>query len=191
MIQNILLCGVGGQGILLAAKVIAKAAEKSGYQVTTNEIHGMAQRGGSVTALVRYGEQVFSPLFRAGAADVIASMEASEALRYAHWLRDGGLAAVSKQRLIPVTVSSGKAKYPADVDDRLARVFPKLIYLDCQEEAARLGNPRMANTILLGALSLGLDGISADVWEDALRACVKPQFVDSNLQAFRLGRKEL
>ena len=190
MIQNILLCGVGGQGILLAAKIIAAAAVKSGLEVTTNEIHGMAQRGGSVTALVRYGETVFSPLFRPGTADVLASMEASEALRHGHWLRPGGLAAVSKQRLIPVTVSSGKAKYPADLDERLARAFANLDYLDCQAEAMRLGDGRMANTILLGALSRGLAGISPEVWEEAIRTSVKPQFVDSNLAAFHFGRKE-
>ena len=190
MIQNILLCGVGGQGILLAAKVIAAAAVKSGFEVTTNEIHGMAQRGGSVTALVRYGDKVFSPLFRAGQADVLASMEASEALRNAHWLRQGGLAAVSKQRLIPVTVSSGKAKYPADLDDRLTRVFPRLDYIDCQAEAVKLGDARMANTILLGALSQGLDGLPSGVWDEAIRNCVKPQFIDNNLAAFHIGRKE-
>jgi indolepyruvate ferredoxin oxidoreductase beta subunit len=190
MIQNILLCGVGGQGILLAAKVIAAAAVKSGFEVTTNEIHGMAQRGGSVTAFVRYGDTVFSPLFRAGDADVIASMEAIEALRYAHWLRPGGLAAVSRQRLIPVTVSSGKAKYPADADERLAKVFPRLEYIDCHVEAKKLGDARMANIILLGALSRGLDGIPSPVWEEAIRACVKPQFVEGNLAAFRFGRKE-
>ena len=189
MLQNILLCGVGGQGILLAAKVIAAAASQSGFQVTTNEIHGMAQRGGSVTAFVRYGDSVFSPLFPPGQADVLASMEAAEALRYAHWLRAGGLAAVSKQRLIPVTVSSGKATYPADVDERLARVFSVLKYLDCRQEALDLGDVRMANTVLLGALSQGLDGIAADVWEQALSRCVKPAFLDANLRAFSLGRQ--
>ena len=190
MIQNILLCGVGGQGILLAAKVIAAAAVRTGFQVTTNEIHGMAQRGGSVTAFVRYGETVFSPVFRAGKANVLASMEAAEALRYAHWLRPGGLAAVSRQRLIPVTVSSGKAKYPADLDERLARTFEHLEYVDCHAEAKRMGDARMANVILLGALSKGLEGIDFHVWEEAIRACVKPQFVDANLEAFHFGRNE-
>jgi len=188
MIQNILLCGVGGQGILLAAKVIAAAAAKTGFEVTTNEIHGMAQRGGSVTALVRYGDKVFSPLFTTGKANVLASMEAAEALRYAHWLEPNGLAAVSSQRLIPVTVSSGKAKYPADIDERIHRVFPRLVYLDCRQEAINMGDVRMQNTILLGALSRGLEGIDSEVWTEAIKACVKPQFVDSNLAAFNFGR---
>jgi len=188
MIQNILLCGVGGQGILLAAKVIAAAASQSGFQVTTNEIHGMAQRGGSVTALVRYGDKVFSPLFPPGTADVLASMEASEALRYAHWLKKDGLAAVSSQKIIPVTVSSGKAKYPADTEDRLARVFSRLEYIDCCAQAQTLGNIRMANTVLLGALSAGLRGISSQVWDDAIGKCVKPSSAEANLKAFHAGR---
>lgn len=188
MLQNILLCGVGGQGILLAAKIIATAGSISGFEVTTNEIHGMAQRGGSVTAFVRYGDHVFSPLFCMGEADVLSSMEASEALRYAHWLRPGGLAAVSSQRIIPVTVSSGKAHYPEDVETRLKAVFSNLFYVDCLGEAQKLGNPRMSNTILLGVLSKGLQGISDDAWDAGIRACVKPQFVDKNLEAFHFGR---
>ena len=124
MVQNIILSGVGGQGILLAAKIIATAAERAGFQVATNEIHGMAQRGGSVTAQIRYGENVFSPLIQEGFADVLASLEAIEALRCAHWLRPGGLAVVSTLRIIPVTVSSGTAKYPSDVAERLKTVFP-------------------------------------------------------------------
>lgn len=190
MIQNILLCGVGGQGILLAAKVIAAAAARSGFEVTTNEIHGMAQRGGSVTALVRYGETLFSPLFLEGEADVLASMEAIEALRCAHWLKQKGLAAVSSQKLIPVTVSSGQAAYPADVKERLTRVFPRLIYLDCRQEAQKLGNAKLANTVLLGALSCGLQGIDPAVWEEAIAQCVNPAFVEVNLAAFRAGRQE-
>ena len=189
MVQNILLSGVGGQGILLAAKIIATAAEHAGFEVATNEIHGMAQRGGSVTAQIRYGDCVFSPLFREGSADVLASLEAGEALRCAHWLRPGGLAVVSTLRIIPVTVSSGAAKYPSDISERLHSVFPNLKYLDFNETAEKLGDPRLANTVMLGALSNGLTDISAEVWETAIADCVKPAFIQSNISAFHTGRK--
>ncbi|MBQ6472093.1 MAG: indolepyruvate oxidoreductase subunit beta [Victivallales bacterium] len=188
MDRNILLCGVGGQGILLAAKVIATAAELSGLQVTTNEIHGMAQRGGSVTAMVRFGVEIHSPLILEGHADVLGSLEAIEAIRFAHYLKAGGLAVVSAQRIIPVTVSTGAAKYPNDVEERLACVFPRRIYRDFVAEAAALGDVRMANTLMLGAMANGLPEVSAQVWEDALRRCVKPAFLAANLSAFQRGR---
>ncbi len=190
MNQNILLCGVGGQGILLAAKIIALAAEKAGFEVTTNEVHGMAQRGGSVTAQLRYGDAVYSPLILERQADVLASMEMIEALRYAHFLKPGGLAAVSTQKIIPVTVSSGKMQYPADAEARLREVFPRLELCDCLDAAIKMGNAKLANTILLGTLSAGLAGIDLPLWESAISECVKPAFVEANLAAFRFGRKE-
>lgn len=189
MIRNILLCGVGGQGILLGAKIIACAAEHAGFQVATNEIHGMAQRGGSVTAQIRYGEQIHSPLIPEGAADVLASLEAVEALRCCSWLRPGGLAVAASTRIIPVTVSSGAARYPADIEERLRRVFSNLKYFDFCAAAAELGNLKLANTVMLGALSNGLAGIDVSVWERAIAECVKPRFVDMNTAAFHAGRK--
>ena len=188
MTRNILLVGVGGQGILLAAKITAAAAEIAGYDVTTHEIHGMAQRGGSVTAQIRFGEKVHSPLIVEGEADVLGALEAIEALRYAHYLRENALAAVSTQQIIPVTVSSGKAVYPSDVQSRLEAVFTNLKYLDCQGIAEQLGNGKLANTILLGALSNGLS-LPVKAWEQAIARGVKPQFVDANLQAFHAGRE--
>ncbi len=186
--RNILLCGVGGQGILLSAKVIASAAELSGLEVTTNEIHGMAQRGGSVTAMVRFGEEIHSPLILEGEADVLGSLEAIEALRFAHFLSRDGLAVVNAQRIIPVTVSTGAAKYPEDVEERLRAVFPRYVFQDFLSLASGLGDARMSNTVMLGAMSRGLPEISEGVWEDALRRCVKPAFVEANLKAFHLGR---
>lgn len=188
MVKNIVLSGVGGQGILLAAKIIATAAELAGCQVTTNEIHGMAQRGGSVTAQIRYGDNVYSPLILEGTADVLASLEEIEAIRYAHCLKPGGLAVVSRQQIIPVTVSAGKAVYPADVEIRLNRLFPNLKYLDCCSRALEIGDIRLANTIMLGALSNGLD-LPQDIWNTAIEKCVKPAFIESNKTAFRTGRE--
>jgi len=188
MKRNIALSGVGGQGILLAAKIIAEAAELQGYQVTTHEIHGMAQRGGSVTAQIRYGEEVHSPLILEGEADILASLEAIEAIRYAHYLLPGGLAVISQQQLIPVTVSTGQAQYPADIEPMLARAFPRYKYLDFCSIAESLGNARMSNTVLLGALSTGLDEIPPATWEKAIAVCVKPAFVAMNTTAFHKGR---
>ena len=189
MITNILLTGVGGQGILLAAHIIASAAEHARFDVSTNEIHGMAQRGGSVSAMIRYGAEVHSPLILEGTADVLGALEPIEALRYGHYLKPGALAAVSSCPIIPVTVSSGRSTYPADVEERLRKVFgSKLKYLDCDSVALeRFGNLKVANTILLGALSNGLD-LPPEAWRAAVESCVKPAFVELNLRAFEYGR---
>lgn len=189
MVKNIIMSGVGGQGILLAAKIIAKAAESAGFQVAAHEIHGMAQRGGSVTARIRFGEQFYSPLFLDGEADLLASMEAIEAIRNAHLLKKEGVAVVSALRIIPVTVSSGKQPYPADAEERLQKIFRHLVYRDFATEGETLGNLKLANTVMLGTLSCALPEIPESIWTDAVSACVKPQFVQMNLQAFNCGRK--
>ena len=186
MSHSILLCGVGGQGILLAAKIVGAAAESTGLPVVANEIHGMAQRGGSVRAFVKFGENVRSPLVLEGTADVLAALEPVEALRWAHFLRPGGLAVVNTRPVVPVTVSSGKAKYPADLDARLARVFPRLVACDCEAEAIRLGNAKLSNTILVGMLSRALP-LPASAWRTALQRCVKPAYLEANLAAFDFG----
>ena len=186
MHHSILLCGVGGQGILLAAKIVGAAAESAGLDVAANEIHGMAQRGGSVRAFVRFGEGVRSPLVLEGEADAVAALEPVEALRWAHFLRPGGLAVVNTRPVVPVTVSSGRAKYPADLAERLARVFPRLVACDCEEEAIRLGNAKLSNTILVGMLSRALP-LPEKAWRTALERCVKPAFLEANLAAFDFG----
>ena len=187
MAHSILLCGVGGQGILLAARIVGAAAEAAGLGVAANETRGMAQRGGSVRATVKFGEDVRSPLVLEGSADVVAALEPIEALRWAHFLRPGGLAVVNTRPVVPVTVSSGRAAYPADVADRLARAFPRLVACDCEAEAVRLGNPRLANTILVGMLSRDLP-LSGEAWRAAIERSVKPAFLAANLAAFDFGR---
>lgn len=189
MKSNIMLCGVGGQGILFAAKVIAAAAELNGYRVTTNELHGMAQRGGSVTAQVRYGDDINSPLFAAGEADVLCGLEPVEALRCAHFLKPDGYAVISKTQLIPVTVSTGRAVYPTDLDERFAKVFAHYQYLDCEALARQLGDLRLGNTVLLGALSTRLD-LRAECWRGAFERVVKPQLLEANLTAFAAGQEK-
>jgi indolepyruvate ferredoxin oxidoreductase beta subunit len=184
---NIVLAGVGGQGILLASEIIARAAIAAGFDVKTNEVHGMAQRGGSVLGQIRYGTEVHSPLVERGAAQVLGSLERIEALRHADYLSPDGLAVVSSQMVVPITVSSGKAKYPEDAEARIRAAFPRLIYLDALAMATELGNVRCSNLVILGALSTGLT-LSMDAWQQAIRECVKPKFLDLNLRAFTAGR---
>jgi indolepyruvate ferredoxin oxidoreductase, beta subunit len=183
---SIVMVGVGGQGILLAAQITARAALASGFDVKTNEVHGMAQRGGSVVAQIRFGARVFSPLVPVGSAQVLASLERIEALRFASYLSADGLAVVSSQAIIPVTVSSGKAVYPADAADRLRAAFRRLAYIDAISAAEKLRDSRVANVILLGAMSTALTLPRAS-WAEAISQCVKPAFREVNLRAFDEG----
>lgn len=185
--KSVVLVGVGGQGILLASEIVAKAAMLSGHQVKTNEVHGMAQRGGSVIAHVRYGTEVFSPTVPEGTAAVLGALEQIEALRYAHYIAPDGLAVVNATSVVPVTVSSGAATYPKDVADRLRKAFPRLVYFDAGKKAVELGNIRAANIVLLGALSRGLD-LPQEDWKAAIASSVKEKQRDLNLRAFEIGR---
>ena len=185
---SIVLVGVGGQGILLATQIIARAAIVDGHDVKTNEVHGMAQRGGSVVAQVRYGQHVYSPLVPEGTAQVLASLERIEALRFAGYLAPGGLAVVSSQAIIPVTVSSGQAVYPEDAEDRLRAAFARLAYIDAIGVAEKLCDSRVANVILLGALSTALR-LPQECWSEAIAQRVKPAYQEMNLRAFQEGRR--
>ena len=184
---SVVLAGVGGQGILLASEITAQAAMRAGFQVKTNEVHGMAQRGGSVIAQIRYGTEVHSPLVQEGTARVLGAFEQIEALRFAHYLAPGGLTVVSSQVIVPVSVSNGGAAYPEDAEARLRSVFPRLVYLDAGKMATDLGNLRAANVIILGAISIGLE-LDVEVWREAVAATVPAKVRDLNLRAFDAGR---
>ena len=183
---SVVLAGVGGQGILLASEIIARAAMAAGFDVKTNEVHGMAQRGGSVIAQIRYGEKVYSPLVALGTANAFGSLEKVEGLRYVDYLAPGGLAVVSSQVVVPVTVSSGAAKYPHDMENRLRQAFPRLIYLEADRIALQSGNIRASNVVVVGALSTGLE-LPADAWVKAIEMSVKKQYIELNLRAFQAG----
>ena len=185
---SVVLVGVGGQGILLASEIVARTALNAGFCVKTNEVHGMAQRGGSVIAQIRYGREVHSPLVTEGTARVLGSLERIEALRYVRLLAPDSLAVVSSQPVVPVTVSMGAATYPADAEQRLRQTFPNLIYLDAAQTAVDLGNIRAANVVVLGAMSAALD-LPAAAWRDAVAASVPQRYVDLNLKAFDAGRQ--
>lgn len=185
---SVVLVGVGGQGVLLAGAIVAQAAMQAGFQVKTNEVHGMAQRGGSVMAQIRFGPEVHSPLIAAGTARALGSFEKIEALRFAHFLAPDGLCVVSNEVVVPVTVSSGQAAYPADADARLAAAFPRLRALDAAAIATGLGNLRAANVVLLGALSTGLD-LPVAAWHRAITEIINPKHQPINLAAFEAGRE--
>ncbi len=184
---NVLLCGVGGQGVLLASEVLSAAAMLSGKDVKKSEVHGMAQRGGAVTSHVRWGEKVHSPLIERGKADVILSFEPSEALRWSHFLKPGGVVLTAREPIYSVLVSSGAESYPGDVLDRLEERAGKLLSVNALEEVTALGNPRAVNILLLGMLSAFVD-IPGESWEEAIRARVPQKTVESNLRAFQRGR---
>lgn len=172
---------------MLASEIISNAAMLSGFDVKINEVHGMAQRGGTVTALVRYGSKVYCPLICEGNARVLCAFEMAEAVRAAHYLAPGGLAVVNQYRIIPVTVSSGSATYPEDIEETLRKRFPRLCYFDATQKAIEAGTEKAANVALLGATSIGLD-LPEETWLEAIRKTVKPKFLDVNLKAFAAGR---
>lgn len=185
--QSIVLVGVGGQGILLASEIIARTIMASGFDVKMNEIHGMAQRGGSVVAQIRLGSNVASPLVPKGTAKVLVSLERIEIMRYVDFLAPDGMAVVSDQVIIPVTASVGKTPYPEVTEESLREIFPRLIYVHALAQAEKIGNAKAVNTVLLGALSNEFD-FPVENWENAIKTTVKPKFVDVNLKAFEIGR---
>ncbi len=186
-ITGLVIAGVGGQGILLATQVAARAALAAGWDVKTNEVHGMAQRGGSVIAQIRFGPKVYSPLVPDGTARALASLERIEALRFARFLAPDGLAVVSQQAIIPVGVATGKGTYPSDVEERLRAVFANLVFIDAIAIAERLGEPRAANLVVMGALSTALP-LAVELWHEAIASSVRPAFRDVNVKAFEEGR---
>lgn len=186
-VYNVLIVGVGGQGIILASNVLGKVAARHGYDVKKNEIHGMAQRGGSVSSHVRFGRSVSSPIIKMGEADVLMSFEQIETLRHFSYLSRKGKVIVNDQKILPPAVFTGQQEYPPDVLAKIKDKVPDAVCVDGADVAAKLGNPRVVNVIFLGILSTFLD-IPAGVYEEVLRESLKPGLVDINLKAFHEGR---
>ena len=188
---NVSLVGVGGQGIILTADLLAKTAAIAGYDVKKSEIHGMAQRGGSVTSQVRFGDSVASPIIQEGTADVLVSFDKLEALRNASILAKGGTAFVNDIYLTPVTVSSGQQADVKDLDARLKKTFKKLVLVDAMKVATdEVGNARTMNMVIAGALS-AFCPFKEELWHEALAQLLtgpKAKLLDINLKAFALGR---
>jgi indolepyruvate ferredoxin oxidoreductase beta subunit len=183
---NILICGVGGQGVLLAGDIIAEAAIASGFDAKKSEVHGMAQRGGSVVSHVRFGDKVNSPLIREGAADVILSFEEMETARYLHFLKQGGWLIINRQQVIPMTVATGAADYPADIVERIGQQIKNLMLCPGIELAEKAGSAKAVNTVLLGALARKLD-LKSEKWLEVISRRVPPKTVEMNKKSFELG----
>ncbi|HHW42593.1 indolepyruvate oxidoreductase subunit beta [Desulfofundulus thermobenzoicus] len=182
---DILMVGVGGQGTILASRILAHAAGAAGYDIKVSEIHGMAQRGGSVVTQVRLGEKVYSPLIPEGEAHFLLAFEQLEALRWINYLRAGGTAIVNSQVIYPVPVLAGKASYPEGIIGHLQRRARTLV-LDALERAVACGNARAANVVLLGALARQMP-IPVALWNEALDSCVPARFLEVNRSAFQAG----
>jgi indolepyruvate ferredoxin oxidoreductase beta subunit len=186
-VYNVLIVGVGGQGIILASDVLGKVAAAYGYDVKKNEIHGMAQRGGSVSSHVRFGKEVSSPIIKTGEADILLSFEQIETLRYFPFLSQSGTVIVNDHKILPPAVFTGKQDYPGDVLSKIKSKVPKAVIVNALAVAEELGNPKVTNVIFLGILSKYLD-IPVDVYEKVLKESLKPKLVEINLKAFHKGR---
>ena len=187
MTKNILIVGVGGQGIILASEVLAKVAMRAGYDVKQSEVHGMAQRGGSVSSHVRFGKQVFSPTIPMGEADVLLSFELLESLRWLHYLMPGAATVVNAQQIDPMTVASGKAEYPKNVRETVMSRGLRPFFIDGRAIAESAGHIKAVNVALLGVLSTLLE-FDRSLWEEAIRNRVPAKSLDINFRAFEMGR---
>jgi indolepyruvate ferredoxin oxidoreductase beta subunit len=185
--MNVLIVGVGGQGVLLASQILSDVNLQAGNDVKKSEVHGMAQRGGVVTSHVRFGKKVYSPLVPNGQADVILAFEKAEALRWAHELKPDGNLIVNDQKLVPPIAVDPQYVYPDDAIDQLKKKVKNLRTIDAAKISEDLGNPRLANTVLLGALSRTLD-IDESLWRDVISRRVPKATIDLNLKAFEKGR---
>lgn len=183
---DVLLVGVGGQGTILASKVLCAAAQAAGYDIKMSEIHGMAQRGGSVVTQVRLGEEVHSPLIEQGGADVMLAFEQLEALRWLPYLKKGGTVIVNKQTIAPVPVLAGLAEYPAHTLEYIKQKTPDTIAIDALEKAIACGNAKAANVVLLGAMARSMP-IPGEFWEQALEKAIPSKFLEVNKKAFAAG----
>ncbi|MBM4329255.1 MAG: indolepyruvate oxidoreductase subunit beta [Deltaproteobacteria bacterium] len=186
-VTNVLIVGVGGQGIILASDVLSKVAGRVGHEVKKNEIHGMAQRGGSVSSHVRFGKTVSSPIIKAGEADVLLSFEQLETIRYWPYLSAKGKVIVNDHKILPPAVFTGQQEYPPDILQQIKECVPDAVFVKGDDVAGKIGNPRVVNVILLGVLSKYLD-MPGEAYEEVLKESLKPKLVDINLKAFRQGR---
>ena len=185
-VRNIMIVGVGGQGSLLASKLLGHLLLNKGFDVKVSEVHGMSQRGGSVVTYVRFGEKVYSPIIDQGEADLIVSFELLEAARWLPYLKEGGRIVTNTQMIDPMPVITGAAQYPEHLEEKIAEKA-RLDALDCLELARQAGSAKAVNIVLMGRLSRYFDFPEED-WLESIEACVPARFVDLNKTAFSLGR---
>ena len=188
-VRNILLVGVGGQGTILASKILSEGLAQAGYDVKMSEIHGMSQRGGNVSTQIRFGEKVYSPIVGKGEADVIVAFEKMEALRWVEYLKKGGKMVINDFEIPSVPIQQGLAKYPEGILDELVHIA-KVSVFKAGEIAAQLGNSKTMNVVLLGALVKAMDIPGID-WEEVIKTNVKKGFEEINIKAFRAGAEQV
>ncbi len=183
--KNIMIVGVGGQGTLLTSRILGGITLKAGYDVKLSEVHGMAQRGGSVVTFVRYGDKVTEPIVEEGQADVLIAFERLEALRYAHFLKKDGVIIVNDQRIDPMTVVTGAAEYPEEIIQKLSKDY-KVYSINAMEEALKLGSAKCFNIIVLGMAAKYMD-FSKEDWLSVIESTVPPKTIQMNKDAFLAG----
>ena len=186
--KNIMIVGVGGQGSLLASKLLGHLLMGQGYDVKVSEVHGMSQRGGSVVTFVRYGDKVYSPVIDKGQADAIVSFEILEAARWIPYLKPGGRIVTNTQQIDPMPVITGAAEYPGELTARMEAAGARVDALDCLGLANEAGSAKAVNLVLLGRLSHYFD-FPGEAWQEAIESCVPAKFLELNRKAFALGQK--
>lgn len=186
--KNIMIVGVGGQGTLLASKLLGKLLLTKGYDVKVSEVHGMSQRGGSVVTYVRYGDKVYSPIIDKGESDFILSFEILEAARWTEYLAPDGVILTNTQQVNPMPVITGAAEYPAELEEKIKALGIKLDAFDALSLAEKAGSSKAVNIVLLGRLSKYFD-FTQDEWMQAIETSVPPKFLEMNKKAFLLGRE--
>ena len=187
MTKNIMIVGVGGQGSLLASKMLGQLLLSQGYDVKVSEVHGMSQRGGSVVTYVRYGEKVYSPIIDKGTADFIISFEKLEAARWVPYLKKGGKIIMSTQEIDPMPVIIGAAQYPENLVEKMKEAGADVDAIDALDLAMQAGSSKAVNLVLMGRLSKYFDA-TEEAWMNALEACVPAKFLELKQKAFVLGR---
>ena len=183
--KSIMIVGVGGQGSLLASRIIGNVLLSQGYDVKVSEVHGMSQRGGSVVTYVKYGDKVYSPVIEKGEADIIVSFELLEAARWVSYLKKNGHLITST--LDPMPVITGNAEYPADIAEKIEALGIDIIAADALSLAEKAGNAKASNVVLMGVIASKMS-FDENVWKDAIRTCVPEKFLELNLKAFDLGK---
>ncbi|MBO5488429.1 MAG: indolepyruvate oxidoreductase subunit beta [Eubacterium sp.] len=189
MTKNIMIVGVGGQGSLLASKLLGHLLLQEGYDVKVSEVHGMSQRGGSVVTYVRFGEKVYSPIIDKGEADIIVSFEKLEAARYLEYLKPGGKIVTNIQEIDPMPVITGAMEYPENLVEKMEAAGASVDAMDCLALANEAGSSKAVNIVLMGRLSNYFD-FPVEKWQKAIEDCVPPKFLELNQKAFELGRRK-
>lgn len=188
--KSIMIVGVGGQGTLLASRILGMVLLEGGYDVKVSEVHGMSQRGGSVVTYVKYGDKVYSPVIEKGEADLILSFEELEAARWLSHLKKGGRIITNTQQINPMPVITGAAEYPEDIIGKIEKAGAKVTAVDALSLAEKAGSSKAVNVVLMGVLSKSMD-FSEGVWQNALEKCVPPKALEINKKAFKLGENAM